>query len=295
MDKQSKSKFLNILGVTIFLIVFIAIPIYCITSTYNSKFQLQQMQLKLDELSNNSKIVSSSASEAQYLETIEFMKTETETHRTFIEQQQQFLLWVIAIVGSLGIGILGFLGLKSKHDVENIIREKYYSDIEEKFEHLIGGSQNSLYLNSCIEKEKKAKKKKILLLSQPGSKTFEQVEEYLSLKGIGFIPDKTSVNISDDSFIQKIKKYDIVIYVALKCEYKDPKDEDGKKLSTEERDAIQTDPLYKKIAELCGSKNISLIIYSAEHLLKSDFGLLGSIANAPITLLERISTLLYTD
>ncbi len=74
-----------------------------------------------------------SPEEAHY----EFLKEEIKTYRQFIQeerkQHQQFLTWTVGIVGSLGLLLLGFFGIKNREDIRKT-REALLNDAKQKLE-----------------------------------------------------------------------------------------------------------------------------------------------------------------
>lgn len=66
-----------------------------------------------------------------------FLKEEIQTYRQFIQeerkQHQQFLGWTVGIVGSLGLLLLGYFGLKNREDIQKT-REVLLSNAQRELE-----------------------------------------------------------------------------------------------------------------------------------------------------------------
>lgn len=159
-------------------------------------------------------------------DTLDFIENEVSRYREFIEKQQQFLIWLVGIVATGALSLLGFLGFKSKSDIESIIEEEYRTKIDEKvseitakeinekcpeiatksFDTYIGGSDKTKYLKVNIEREEKAKNKTIHFLRS--DKKLPPQAEIVSdkLESLEYNINVEDINLEHDKVNEIIKK-----------------------------------------------------------------------------------------
>jgi hypothetical protein len=220
------------------------------------------------------------ASNSSEKETIAFLKEEASKHREFIESERQYLIWQLGLIITGALGILAFLGIKQRKDVEEIIEQNYRKEIDSQLEQFIGGKKAYQYLRESIDRETRIKETEILVITQSelerglkfaherlrcnGHKTVD-VEKVTSILNTAGYPTNAS------------ERYRIWIY--------EPAFEELE----------QDSPVYRKIAEHCNNNGIYCVFYWP-HQKQLDYKIVYTPytipANAELTILERIYGLL---
>lgn len=84
----------------------------------------------------------------EYTQTIDFLENEMNKYRDFTERQQDFLIWLIGLLGVGLTALIGFFEIKGRSDISRIIQEQYQNSVRKEFESFIGGEKNVQYLES---------------------------------------------------------------------------------------------------------------------------------------------------
>lgn len=230
--------------------------------------------------------------ENEYTQTIDFLENEMTKYREFAENQQEFLIWLVGILGVGLTALFGFFEIKGRSDISKIIQEQYKDRVRDEFESFIGGQKKVQYLESSIEKEENAKNKKILFVFQnDASDTLKRVYKMMQIQSYCVEKRKAdNYSITDQQIEQWTKDYSIIIYQVAPSENKTKKSDSQTSISS-------SDVTYAKIAKICDKNETYGIlycengIYTNPELLK-DYFYTGP-ANFGLTLLERIYNLLY--
>lgn len=238
---------------------------------------------------NTMNLHTQSTTQSEYVQTIDFLENELTKYREFVEQQQEFLVWLVGLIGAGLTGLLALFEIKGRKDISNIIHERYEKQVQEEMTKFIGGQDKVNYLNSSIKKEEQAKKKKILFVLQRKTENERLKEAYEVLEDQQYDVNKKLIegSIEDQTIEKWIQVYDIIIYQVDKTEYK-PSDSNAKS---------DPDVNYARISEKCNRECVYGVLY-CESNRGLDFELLGSkfyisSANQAATLMERILNLLY--
>ena len=224
--------------------------------------------------------------------TIDFLQSEMQRHREFIENQEDRLIWLVATIGGVGILLLAFVGLANRREVKETIRENYVSVVESEINKMIDGEANKTYLQNAVFQERVAKSKKILFLYwddqemsiTDSRKTLRFVES--ELEKADFKTDSKTFNKSFDqqNFEQLIRKSDIIVYeVNQKIENSPAKD-----IPAEEE-------VFKRFCAACEALKKDGILYTEKPLLSFNYikRIYTSAVNMRLTLKQMVYSILY--
>jgi len=261
---------------------------------------------------------------------IEFLQSEIRAHQEFIERERTFLLWMLGVILSGAVFILGFLGYKRKQDIEDIIDKEYRKEIQKQFEEslyeIIGKDDNIQYLQSAIEKEKKARNKNICFFIQSDNLqtqielfrgflepfggevhngNFDQcLDEYSKFDVFVYEVDENENN--DNLFNEKEIKNETILSKLLHAKaehesiynilYKKSFDDQEIKEYLKERISQQN---YKKLNNWCKKNEKKCVLYCHNNIkveLNPEIGISQDITTTvkfPSKLVETLYTLLY--
>lgn len=171
-----------------------------------------------------------------YEKFIEHIGSETTQYREFMQQQQGFILWLVALVGAVGAAILGFFGFKSRREMRKDIEKKFEDDFAGELARLIQNNDKLEFLARGAQREQMAQRKRILFAvreSEDDIKDLDIQRKYF--EDVGFRVSERVVSLKDDSSLYKnIQEYDIVVY-----QVPDKKDAIYKELDKiEEKDCV---------------------------------------------------------
>lgn len=265
------------------------LPIFFCCAVIFCAYEFYHMEQEICELRKDVKIVnlhSDSTTQTEYAQTIDFMENEFAKYRGFIEKQQDFLIWLVGIIGAALTGLFTFFQIKGRKDIEHIIREQYTSQVQEEMGRFIGGQDQIIYLKNCIEKEERAKNKEILFVFQnTESESLMRVYELLEEQRYQVKKKKLRKPIIEREINRWTDENDIIVYQVDKSEFKS---DDVK---------IDESVAYARLSKECDNKNVYSILYCENNtalersLYKSSF--YTSNANYGLTVIEQIFYLLY--
>lgn len=72
---------------------------------------------------NNKNQAAGSIEQTEYMKAIEYLETETTKYRGFVEKQQDYLVWLIGLVGTGFLAFLGFWGIENRKKYLNYLRK----------------------------------------------------------------------------------------------------------------------------------------------------------------------------
>lgn len=227
----------------------------------------------------------SSIEQTEYLKTIDFLENETAKYRDFVEKQQEYLVWLLGLIGSGAVAVLAFLGIKSRKDVTRIFQEKYVELVQNEISDFIGGERKEQYLLECIEKENRAKNKKILfVLQKDEDRDLEKIYELLKEQGYQVAEKKVESPVSENQIHRIVTDCKVLIYQMAEKEY-------------EKNGPAEEERSYVQISEKCNEKGIYGIIFCKDHKgINRDVwspSFYMNSANFGSTVLERLYTVLY--
>lgn len=255
------------------LLVLILIGVYWVHTSTQKYRSLESELSQLKQVSQNNQISNKTTND--YIRTIEFMEKETEKHREFIEQQRLYLIWIIAAIGTIGTALTAYLGIKSRDDVNNLIKSQYEVAIKESLNDYIGGQPKHKYLQNCIDKNYAAKNKKILFIMKESDQNinFNKLMNHLDNEGYSVERENKS---NKELILDRINTYDIIVH----------------EVSVNE--ANDSDGFVTKLSKKCNSEKIYCIHFFAGHMSASEARKdYSTIANTIVTILERLNNLLY--
>lgn len=298
--KENIRKFIHDFVIHIAIIIFFLA--FVITSYGYFKIRpmnekIQELEKRITKIETQMKQTEKPAEQTEYLKTIEFLESETTKYRGFIQEQQNYLIWLFGVAAAVFLTLMAFLGIESRKKISDIFQEQYAEMVNDKLNNFIGGEGQKEYLMGCIRKEREAKEKKILFLKQKESdQNFERIYQFLKDHEYN-VQQKKIKNFMKERAIGKIiKGYNLVIYQVdeSECEMgeskgvpEQPQCSANKKTGEEKN--------YVKISNQCNDQKIYVIFYSKNHInlsrCKSLFYV--STSNFWATLLDRINSILY--
>lgn len=218
----------SLIAITIFLAIII-VELFFI---FSARTEIGQLGDRIATLEQQVKKGAVAQSPAEI--TLDFLQTETEQHRTFIEQQQQLLLWLVGVILALATGLIGFLGWKSKDDVDRLIREKYDGEIARQLERSFGSTfdaklkktigdevnegEKLKFLQESVKRISYMHEKTVLFVTQDEKSSWNAIRHWLNIYGIC----KTEQVFKDSTDIrQQIESMRLASIVAYEVEQGD--------------------------------------------------------------------------
>ena len=325
-DTAEHMEKLTFLFCLVLVMVFIVISVNMFASLEQNNTEIKTMRSEIIALQNNG-----SGNKTQEQIHLDFLENEMVRHQDFIETQRQHLLWLVSLIGTVSIFLLGFYGFRTRTEIQDTIVKQELDISESGINHYIGGNQNRQYLETAIQRERKAQNAKILFIETEyrklmldGTKTKiyfnEKVESYLRAYNLlKFLPTKDknphewTINYEDfmemtsDKTLQlkienptknyetdiesKLDGYDLVIYEIPNRRTEGKVTSDYDEVLNE---IMKVDhKLYKSIYEHCREKEIYCIVYTRNGRIKSlEDSFYTSIANFNINIIQTATTVL---
>lgn len=304
---QPKGVYENTLPVIVVMVIAAAV-IIAFFKMYELSIDMDHAQRDIAYLNSQIQTQASGISQTEYLKTIDFLETETAKYRAFVEKQQEFMVWLVGLIGTIFTGLTVWFGIRSRHEIAATVKEEYSSRINQAVSEFVGGQEKVKYLEKSIEREEQAGEKRILFLLQKQEKKkagedkdqeardskdkeargkLGRVADFLEEQGFRVRRSDVSGKLDKMEIEKRISGQDIVVYQMAREEYfqKDAgKDAFGR-------------TNYNYFAQMCNEKKIYGILYCEEGMgidrKSCDFSFYVSSANYGSTLLERIYNLLY--
>lgn len=302
--KKKTHKFNN----TVIIIVILMLFIFCIVALFgyfkmkSMNRRIQESEAKITDMEIRIHPSAGAAEQTEYMKAVEFLKNETEKYREFIQEQQEYLIWLLGVVGAAFLALMAFLGVENRKNISDMfqeqIQEQYVKLVKEEITKLIGVGREE-YLTRCIEREEQAKNKKILFLKQKKKdEDFEKIYDFLEKQEYCVREKVIKESVNENKINCLIEKYDVVIYQVGQSEY-----EQNNQVNRQAAGIIGTETRanqeknYEKIARQCNEKGVYGIFYCVGgkriDLGKCNFPFYVSSVNFGATLLERINSVLY--
>jgi len=239
------------IGIIAIIFVLIALIGLGVCAHFQTLTQIDKIESRVEQLEKN-------AAQAPSTEITEYTKT-----IDFLKEEQQTLIWMLGLILTGAIGVLAFLGVKTRKDVENIVRERY----EVEFNNRLAGN---------IEKEKFAKQKPILFIYQKEDNKLLSTINFYRTNGYSVKAIPTDDLPKDKVLIKnKLGVAKIVVYQAKE-------DNDKECIS---------------ISAVCEDTKMDCIHFcadiSAPPEIRKDFGEHSTTVNYPSKLRESLFSLLY--
>lgn len=266
--------------------------ILCVITILVVMFQMYFMYRHIDELKYDVNQLTTEdvvVVDTEFSQAIDFLETEIEKYRAFVERQQDFIISMVCVLGSGLLVLAGFFSIKSKKDVDLIIEEQYKDVIKNEIARAVGGSEKEKYLRDSINREENAKSKKVVFIYEQADKQNIRYVDYehvfKMIYNQDFYVEMKDINHNNFDTYQ-LGRYDILIYM----------------VSEEELQAISNgesvDTLfYNTLASYANNNRKYCLLYtpSSPRLNFTDTAqkFNTSWANTGITLLQLIFSLLY--
>lgn len=285
--------------------------------------RIQESEAKITDIEIQIQPYAGATEQTEYMKAVEFLENETEKYREFIQEQQEYLIWLLGAVAAAFLGLMAFLGFESRKNISDMFQEQYVKLVKDEITKFIGGVDQEEYLIRCIEKEERAKKKKILFLKQEKRDgDFEKIYDFLEKQEYCVKEKVIKESVNENKINRLVNKYDVIIYQVGQSEYEKSKQvnrqatriTDTEMGVTTERftagevtvnvqesingeTGTNKEKNYEKIARQCNKKGAYGIFYCAAgqriDLGKCNFPFYVSSVNFGATLLERINSVLY--
>ena len=298
--KENIRKFINDFAIHIAIIIFFLL--FVITSYGYSKMRpvnekIQGLEERITKVETQMKQSEGPTDQTEYLKTIEFLEKETTKYRGFIQEQQNYLIWLFGVAAAVFLTLMAFLGIESRKKISDIFQKQYAEMVDDEINNFIGGKEQKEYLMRCIRKERDAKKKKILFLKQRESDpNLERIYEFLKDHEYNVQQKKIKNSMKKETIGKIIKGYNVVIYQVDESECERDK---SKGVPEQSQCGVNKETgeekNYVKISNQCNEQRIYGIFYSVNRidLTKCNSCFYVSTANFGATLLDRINSILY--
>lgn len=295
------------------IIAVLILFIVCVTALFgyfkvkSMNRRIRESEEKIAEMEIRIQPSSGASDQTEYARAVEFLENETAKYREFIQEQQEYLIWLLGVVGAAFLALMSFLGFESRKNISDMFQKHYAKLVKDEFSKVIGGADREEYLIRCIEKEERAKNKKILFLKQDRQdEDFEKIYDFLEKQKYCVSEKKIKVSEKEKKIDHLIKDCDVVVYQVGKSEYnvETGANAKGATVGTVNMNAqcgfngeTAEEKNYMKIAKRCNEKKIYGIFYCTGGgrltLDKCNFPFYVSSVNFGATLLERINSVLY--
>lgn len=158
-DTAEHMEKLTFLFCLVLLMVFIVIGVNMFASLKQNNTEIETMRSEIIALQSNG-----SGNKTQEQIHLDFLENEMVRHQDFIETQRQHLMWLVSLIGTIGILLIGFFGFRTRAEIQNTIAKQELDISESGINHYIGGNENRQYLETAIQRERKAQNAKILFI-----------------------------------------------------------------------------------------------------------------------------------
>jgi len=290
---------------TAIIIAILILFIFCVMVLFgyfkmkSMNRRIQKSEEKIADMEIQIQPSSRATGQTEYIKAVEFLENETVKYREFIQEQQEYLIWLLGVVGAAFLALMAFLGFESRKNISEMFQEQYAKQVKDEIANAIGGVGREEYLIRCVEKEKCAKEKKILFLKQENEdEDFEKIYDFLEKQKYCVGEKVIKESVEERKINHFIKKYDLVIYQVGQSEYEKEKQVNKQEAGTTNTETrVNKEKNYEKIARQCNEKGIYAIFYCVGgkriNLENCNFPFYVSSVNFGATLLERINSVLY--
>ncbi|MEG0692915.1 MAG: hypothetical protein RR444_07520, partial [Oscillospiraceae bacterium] len=136
----------------VLLIVVIVIDVNIFASLEQNKTEIEAIRSEMVDMRSNRL-----GNEMQEQIHLQFMENEMVRHQNFIETQRQQLIWLVSLIGGVGVFLLGFFGFRTRAEIQDTIANQDLNISESGINHYIGGNENRKYLEKAIQRERKVR------------------------------------------------------------------------------------------------------------------------------------------
>lgn len=277
-----KKKFFSFISISfmISIFVFFVLILYGLFQVHEVSKEITIIKYDIEQLKQEQS-PTHTITQTEYLKTIEFMKNETEKFRSFIEDQQDFLVWLIGIIGTGFVALMTLLGIKSRKEISQTLKEEYDVKFKDEVASIIGEQKQVRFLDKCVKRERNAMETEILFIFQEENND-NLVKIYKFLEQQGYQVDKVNTGRME-KLCRKIKQYRMIIYQVGEEEYQKAE------IDLAKEEIINS----SKLAQICDENEIFCTLYCTQRLNGELNSLYVNKANFASTVLERIYSILY--
>jgi hypothetical protein len=236
----------------ILIFLLLALGGFCL---YHLKIAVADLNTTVAELNDAASQTDRMTSAFTEAEAFAFLQEETTRHREFIENERDFLIWLVAAVASIMMAVLGFIGIKQHRDVERLMENRVKQIIKDEITDYIGDDDRVGYLQANINQEERVKTAPILFIERrPPCEAMKAVYDQLSRNGHIKLVRRNIARFKRDYKRGQYDNYEVWIYEVAKTQ-KEEEAEGG---------------FYKDVSDYCNAKEIFCILYSQQHLDDAD-------------------------
>lgn len=284
------------------------------------------------EVSNIKKYYKENKTESsEYEKMIAYLESEMNNHRKFIEDERQFLIWLMATIGAVSILILGFVGLSNKKEIEETVNktiENFSKDaFEKKLGNLLEENLNNEYPNAkigylkdAVEKQKKIRETNIVIFRQEeqNSAVLRDCKQLFNKQCHVIEHPADMITDAGDNLDIKTLLPDgksIVVYEVHQKEYckNKPGSDDAKKINNDNKSPSNVDDTtitdeevrgdttpkqseqsyeYVKISKNCSEHNIYCILYAGAGTINPISDTYTAMSKTGVSLYQYLNTLI---
>lgn len=273
--------------------------------------KISELQKELNKINLTSAGNKTKASE--YEEMIDYLESEMSKHREFIENERQFLIWLMAVIGTVSLIILGFAGFSNRKEIEDTVNRTVDGFSKEAFERKL---ENLLeedptfkhsyakvdYLKAAVEKQKRIRETNIVIFYQedqnPG--VLRDCKQLFDKQCKVIEHSSKMITDTGNDFNIKTLLPDgkcIVVYEVNKKEYIDGSNSNrSNNNATQNGNESQNQTPqyyeYEKVYESCNNNNIYCILYTGSGRINPISGTYTAISNTGVSLYQYLNTLI---
>ena len=111
-EKSMETKENKWTGIVVFSVCLVLLIFEIFWFNYSMNKRMIEIENEICILNNKSQAVGS-IEQTEYMKAIEYLEAETTKYRGFVEKQQDYLVWLIGLVGTGFLAFLGFLAICS--------------------------------------------------------------------------------------------------------------------------------------------------------------------------------------
>lgn len=284
-----------------------------------NEIKISELRKEIDKINSTSKEKQKKVSE--YEELINYLESEMSKHREFIEDERQFLIWLMAVIGAVSLVILGFVGLSNRKEIEDTVnrtidgfsKEAFERKLEELLEEDLNLKHSYAkvdYLKDAVDRQKRIRETNIVIF-------YQEDQNLAVLRDCKQLFDKqctviehSSKMITDTGNDFNIKTLlpdgkCIVVYEVNKKEFKDDSNNrinnsnnnnNNNTTQTDNESQNQTpqdyEYEYEKVYKNCSKHNIYCILYTGSGRLNTISDTYTAMSNTGVSLYQYLNTLI---
>ncbi|MDR3050437.1 MAG: hypothetical protein LBU67_01780 [Oscillospiraceae bacterium] len=187
--------------------------------------------------------------------TVDFLKSEAETHRLFIEDQRNQLLWLVGLLAGAGGLLLTFFGFASRKDIQDNIEEA----LKEHISKTLHDDKALENLQRSVRREKQAGEIRVLFARHYDADTDTDeyrdfVDTYEFFRKRDYAVSDRIIPLNAQNYEEETKTYKILVYIV-------PENERESQSTSESTNSSNQEPLYPQLSKMSKDKKMQCILY----------------------------------